>query len=111
MPAAGISRVRARLGVTCGVVLVLGGLTHLAVNLTGAHTSRPVLLLVNAALVVSAGLLGARRAHGGKRGLQLGIAAAAVGSVLALVATPLRGALRNGLTRHSSASACSSPSS
>src|ERR1700674_4791111 len=88
MPAVAISRARARLGVTCGVVLVLGGLTHLAVNLTGAHTSRPGLLFLYVLLVVPAGLLGAWRAPGWKRGLHLGIAALAVGSVLTLVATP-----------------------
>src|SRR5258708_13791857 len=75
MTAVAISRVRTWLGVKCGVVLVLGGLTHLAVNLTAARTSRPDSLLPYAVLVVSPGPLSARAdsaRQGSENGASLG---------------------------------------
>ena len=79
---------RAGLGLTCGAILALAGSTHVVVQLTGMRASRLELLLVYTALVVCAGLLGARRARGWKRGLYAGGAALALGSALALVAVP-----------------------
>jgi membrane protease YdiL (CAAX protease family) len=84
----GISRVRATLAALCGAVLIVGGLGHVAINLTGARATRVELLVVHAALIAAVSLASAPRAHGRKRGLYVFGAALAVAGVLALLATP-----------------------
>ena len=58
---------RAGLGIACGAILVLAGLTHAALQVTGARATRLELLLVYVALVVAVALPSARRARGSSR--------------------------------------------
>lgn len=85
---AGTFRVRAVLGAICGVALVLAGLGHLVVNLTGARASHGELLIVYVALVATVGLASTPRARGRQRSLYVFGITVAVASVLAPLATP-----------------------
>ena len=85
---AGTRGVRAVLAAICGMVLVLAGLGHVAVNLTGARASHFELLIVYVGLVATVGLPSTPRARGRQRRLYVVGVALAVVSVLAPLATP-----------------------
>jgi hypothetical protein len=85
---AGTHRVRAAAGAACGAVVVMAGLGNIVVNVTGARASHFELLAVYVALVVVVCLASTLRANAGQRRLYVVGAALAVGSALALLATP-----------------------